>query len=149
VRDPTFGRRRGLTREQLAKLLEVLPEPVRALAITVAMTGPRIGEVFALRRRNLDFERSIIHVHESIYIGGTPLRPSPRAVFEISRWDRGFSPARQTRHRVLTCVVRIAAVAHNLLGRVSNRAKLIQLRASKGSQDDEKPHGWNCRPLSC
>ena len=49
------------------KLLGVLPEPVKALAITVAMTGPRIGEVFALRWRNLDFERSVIHVHESIY----------------------------------------------------------------------------------
>ncbi|HKW35653.1 MAG TPA: tyrosine-type recombinase/integrase [Candidatus Acidoferrum sp.] len=61
------GRRKTvvLTREQLTKLLQSLHEPVKTLAVTVAMTGLRIGEVLALRWRNVDFEKSLIHVREA------------------------------------------------------------------------------------
>jgi hypothetical protein len=48
IKVPPMQRRRKtivLTRERLATLLQVLQEPVKTLAITVAMTGLRIGEV--------------------------------------------------------------------------------------------------------
>jgi integrase len=60
IKMPPMQRRRKiivLTREQLAALLQVLEEPVKMLAITVAMTGLRIGEVLALRWKNVDFKK--------------------------------------------------------------------------------------------
>jgi integrase len=61
IKVPPMQRRRKtivLTIEQLAPLLQSLEEPVRMLAITVAMTGLRIGEVLALRWKNVDFDCS-------------------------------------------------------------------------------------------
>jgi integrase len=72
-----------LTREQLATLLQSLQEPVRMLAITVAMTGLRIGEVLALRWKNVDFEKSLIHVREAVYEGNLSSPKSKSSVRDV------------------------------------------------------------------
>jgi len=72
IKMPPMQRRRKtvvLTREQLAQLLCSLTEPVKTLAITVSMTGLRIGEVLALRWKNVNFEKHLIHVREAVYEG--------------------------------------------------------------------------------
>jgi integrase len=86
IKVPPMQRRRKtvvLTREQLATLLQSLQEPVRMLAITVAMTGLRIGEVLALRWKNVDFEKSLIHVREAVYEGNLSSPKSKSSVRDI------------------------------------------------------------------
>lgn len=71
---PPMQRRRKtlvLTLEQLATLLQPFEEPARLLAITVAMTGLRIGEALALRWKDVDFGKSLIHVREAVYGGNS------------------------------------------------------------------------------
>ncbi|HKV28933.1 MAG TPA: site-specific integrase [Candidatus Acidoferrales bacterium] len=72
VKLPPMQRRRNtvvLTREQLAILLQSLQGAVKTLAVTAAMTGLRIGEVLALRWRNVDFDKNVIRVREAVYLG--------------------------------------------------------------------------------
>jgi integrase len=86
IRVPPMQRRRKtvvLTCEQLATLLQSLQEPVRMLAITVAMTGLRIGEVLALRWMNVDFEKSLIRVREAVYEGNLSSPKSKSSVRDI------------------------------------------------------------------
>jgi integrase len=72
-----------LTLEQLATLLQVLREPLKMLVITVAMTGLRIGEVLALCWRNVDFEKSLIHVREAVYEGNLSSPKSKSSIRDI------------------------------------------------------------------
>jgi integrase len=72
IKLPPMQRRRKtvvLTCEQLAILLRSLEEPVKTLAITVAMAGLRIGEALALRWHDVDFEKNLIRVREAVYCG--------------------------------------------------------------------------------
>jgi integrase len=48
------------------------------LAVTVAMTGLRIGEVLALHWKNVDFEKSLIHVRDAVY-KGNPSSQEPKS----------------------------------------------------------------------
>jgi len=72
-----------LTREQLATLLQVLQEPVKTLAITAAMTGLRIGEVLALRWKNVDLEKNVIQVREAVYEGNLSSPKSKSSIRDI------------------------------------------------------------------
>jgi len=86
IKAPPMQRRRKtivLTRERLATLLQVLQEPVKTLAITAAMTGLRIGEVLALRWKNVDFERNIIQVREAVYEGNLSSPKSKSSIRDI------------------------------------------------------------------
>jgi integrase len=60
---------RFLTIGEVARLLEVLKEPERTLVLTAVLTGMRIGELLALRWRNVDFVHRIIRVREAVYEG--------------------------------------------------------------------------------
>ena len=53
------------------------------LAITVAMTGLRIGEVLALRWKNVDFDKSLIHVREAVYRGNLSSPKSKSSIRDI------------------------------------------------------------------
>jgi integrase len=86
IKMPPMQRRRKiivLTREQLATLLQLLQEPVKMLAITVAMTGLRIGEVLALRWKNVDFENDVIRVREAVYEGNISSPKSKSSIRDI------------------------------------------------------------------
>ena len=55
--------------EQIRELLESLPEPSRSIATLLAFTGLRVGELLALRWRDVDFGASSLRVRQSVYEG--------------------------------------------------------------------------------
>jgi integrase len=75
VRKTRFPRR-GLTKqkaeiapEKIRGLLNALPEPSHSLAWLLVLTGLRIGELLALRWRNVDLEHGTLRVTETVYDG--------------------------------------------------------------------------------
>ena len=60
---------RFLTVGEVTRLLEALKEPQRTLVLTAVLTGMRIGELLALRWRNVDCGRKVIRVREAVYEG--------------------------------------------------------------------------------
>ncbi len=127
IKMPPMQRRRKtivLTRGQLATLLQVLQEPVKTLAITAAMTGLRIGEVLALRWKNVDFDKCVIRVREAVFEGNLSSPKSRSSVRDI--------PMEPSLRRLLSEYRKAASVeafvfasrngtpldSHNLLGRV-------------------------------
>jgi integrase len=60
--------------EQVPPLLAALGEPVRTMVSVGVLTGLRIGEILALRWRDVDFTSGEIHVEQACYRGliGTP-----------------------------------------------------------------------------
>ena len=55
--------------EKIQELLAALPEPSSSLAHLLVFTGLRIGELLALRWRNVDLERNELRVTQSVYDG--------------------------------------------------------------------------------
>ncbi len=65
--------------EKIRELLEALPEPSRSLAWLLVLTGLRIGELLALRWRNVDLECGVLRVTQSVYDGHFDEPKSPRS----------------------------------------------------------------------
>jgi integrase len=55
--------------EKIRELLEALPEPSQSLARLLVFTGLRIGELLALRWRDVDLESGVLRVTRSVYEG--------------------------------------------------------------------------------
>jgi len=55
--------------EKIRELLAALPEPSRSLAHLLVFTGLRIGELLALRWQDVDLERGLLRVTQSVYEG--------------------------------------------------------------------------------
>lgn len=75
VRKTRFPRR-GLIKqkaviepEKIRELLDALPEPSHSLAWVLVLTGLRIGELLAVRWRNVDLEHGVLRVTETVYDG--------------------------------------------------------------------------------
>ena len=58
-----------LTPVQLRLLVARLPEPSRSLVLLLVLTGMRIGELLALRWRNVDLVTGLLRVEETVYDG--------------------------------------------------------------------------------
>ena len=54
---------------QIQGLLASLPEPSRSLAWLLVLTGLRIGELLALRWRDVDLSLGVLHVRRTLYEG--------------------------------------------------------------------------------
>jgi integrase len=63
-----------LTPEEVSKLLAVLPDYARTMAVVAAVTGLRRGELIGLRWNDIDFANGMIHVRRSLVdqIAGEP-----------------------------------------------------------------------------
>lgn len=66
---PLRGQLRFLTTHEVARLLSALEEPGRTLVLMAVLTGMRIGELLALRWKNVDFDGKTIRVREAVYEG--------------------------------------------------------------------------------
>src|SRR4029077_17123105 len=58
-----------LTPVQVRLLVATLPEPSRSLVFLLMLTGLRIGELLALRWRNVDLMSGLVRVEETGYEG--------------------------------------------------------------------------------
>lgn len=88
-----LSRRRGprperkvFTPEQLRSLLGALPEPSCSIVWLLVLTGLRIGEVLALRWRDIDLANRVLRVREAVYEGhfDDPKTPTSRRVVPLS-----------------------------------------------------------------
>jgi integrase len=75
-----------LTPPQMVRLLSSLSEPCRTLVLVAVLTGMRIGEILALRWKNLHLDHGIIQVRESMTGGrfGAPKTRSSKRDIPIS-----------------------------------------------------------------
>jgi integrase len=55
--------------EKIRELLEALPEPSATLARLLVYLGLRVGELLALRWRDVDLERGVLRVTQTVYEG--------------------------------------------------------------------------------
>lgn len=58
-----------LAPEQIRQLAKILAEPARSIALLLVLTGLRVGELLALRRRNIDLAGCTLRVTETVYDG--------------------------------------------------------------------------------
>jgi integrase len=61
--------RRAIQPAEISELLENLPQPSRSIAGLLVFTGMRIGEVLALRWRDVDLESGKIRIRQTVYEG--------------------------------------------------------------------------------
>lgn len=75
--------RQFLSASDVGRLLAVLTEPCRMIVQVAVLTGLRIGEILALRWKNVDLDRNVLRVRETVYegrFGGPKTRSSTRDV---------------------------------------------------------------------
>ena len=61
--------KRAIQPADISKLLENLPQPSSSIAGLLVFTGMRIGEVLALRWRDVDLESGRIRIRQTVYEG--------------------------------------------------------------------------------
>jgi len=90
-----------LSAQDSVKLIAYLEEPVRTIVLVAVLTGLRIGELLALRWKNIDFLRETAHVRETVSEGrfGTPKTKSSRRDLPISAPVREAFVAQRRRSR--------------------------------------------------
>ena len=73
--------------DQLSLLLKSLSEPCRTVVLIAVLTGLRIGELFALRWKHVEFVHDAIHVRATVYEGrfGSPKTKSSRRDVPMSQ----------------------------------------------------------------
>lgn len=83
---PRRGRRFFLTQEEMQRILAAAPEPYRTFYWLAAETGMRAGELCGVRVDDLDLNRSLVNVRQSVWHGKLQDPKSENAVrtFAIS-----------------------------------------------------------------
>ena len=81
-----------LSPPQVRTLIASLPEPCRSVVLLLALTGLRIGELLALRWKNIDWSIGAIRVRETVYEGqfGSPKTKSSRRDVPMSKSVRAL-----------------------------------------------------------
>lgn len=88
-----------LNPSEVRKLLSSLPEPCHTLVLVAVLTGLRVGEILALRWKNLDLIRGVIQVRETVSEGrfGSPKTKSSRRDVPMSQPVRKALKAQHAR----------------------------------------------------
>jgi integrase len=73
--------------DQVARLLAILREPVRTMALIGVLTGLRVGEILGLRWQDGDFKQGELRVEQAVYRGsvGSPRLGEAGAPFHFPR----------------------------------------------------------------
>jgi integrase len=58
-----------VTPQQVKRLIAALREPAKSIALLLVLTRLRIGELLALRWKNVNLDDKVLHVTESVYEG--------------------------------------------------------------------------------
>ena len=58
-----------VTPQQVERLVTALPEPAKSIALLLVLTGLRIGELLALRWKNVNLDAKVLQVTETVYEG--------------------------------------------------------------------------------
>jgi integrase len=77
----------ALEPEQILRLLALLKEPVRTMALLGILTGMRIGEILGLRRKDVDFSSGQVRIEQACYRGllGSPKTKGSRRILPLPR----------------------------------------------------------------
>lgn len=80
--------KQALAIEQIPRLLQVLPEPVRTMALVGILAGLRVGEILGLRWSDVDFEKRQLRVEQAVYRGqiGSPKTQGSRRSLPIPEY---------------------------------------------------------------
>jgi integrase len=68
-RRPIQSERTAISLEQIQKVLSKLPQPSRSIGSLIVVSGLRIGEVLALRWKDIDFDSRVLRVNQTVYEG--------------------------------------------------------------------------------
>ena len=93
TRSPRRGptkQRSEIAPDKIRELLDALPAPSRTLASLLVLTGLRIGELLALRWRNIDLENGELRVMQSVYHGHFDVPKTPRGQRSVPLGRRPF-----------------------------------------------------------
>jgi len=84
--------RKMLSPEQIKPFADSLPQPCRSIVLLLALTGLRIGELLALRNKNVDLAAGVIRVRETVHEGrfGSPKTRSSRRDVPMSEAVRSL-----------------------------------------------------------
>ena len=72
-----------ITPQHIQRLIAVLPEPAKSIALLLVLTGLRIGELFALRWKNVNLHDKVLQVTETVYEGRFDKPKTKRSVRAI------------------------------------------------------------------
>ena len=81
--------------ERIRELLDALPEPSRSIATLLAFGGLRIGEMLALRWKDVVFDAELIRIRQSVYEGTFDEPKSQRSRRDVPLGPMGMQILRE------------------------------------------------------
>ncbi len=87
-----------VTPQQVRQLIVVLPEPAKSIALLLVLTGLRIGELLALRWKNVNLGGKVLQVTETVYDGHFDKPKTKRSVRAIPLCREAVSTLSGLRH---------------------------------------------------
>lgn len=112
-----------VTPQQVKRLVTALPEPAKSIAVLLVLTGLRIGELLALRWKNVNLDAKVLQVTESVYEGHFDKPKTRRSVRAIPLCQEAVSTL-STLRRAMSEPEQLVFATHS--GRPLCRRNLLQ-----------------------
>ena len=87
-----------VTPQHIQKLIPALPEPAKSIALLLVLTGLRIGELLALRWKNVNLDDKVLQVTETVYDGRFDKPKTKRSIRAIPLCREAVSTLSALRH---------------------------------------------------